>query len=67
MYLQETPRIGVAIGDLILDLKKSTKIFNGILLKDKTDVFQQVSTPRYYNSNILEKSEIKIMYEKKLF
>lgn len=48
MYLQETPRIGVAIGDLILDLKKSTKIFNGILLKDKSDVFQQVSKPRLF-------------------
>ncbi|XP_065206192.1 fumarylacetoacetase [Planococcus citri] len=38
-----TPRIGVAIGDLILDLKKSNGVFQGPLLKGKTDVFKQTT------------------------
>lgn len=39
---QEIPSIGVAIGDLILDLKKTTGIFNGPLLTGNAHVFQKV-------------------------
>ncbi|KAL6955094.1 fumarylacetoacetase [Sarracenia purpurea var. burkii] len=39
----ETPRIGVAIGDLILDLKKTNGVFEGPLLKPKIDVFKQTT------------------------
>lgn len=34
-------RIGVAIGDLILDLKEISNLFNGPLLKQNQDVFRQ--------------------------
>ncbi|CAK9289942.1 unnamed protein product [Gordionus sp. m RMFG-2023] len=34
-------RIGVAIGDFVLDLSKISHLFNGPLLKDKQDAFKQ--------------------------
>ncbi|KAK7582578.1 hypothetical protein V9T40_014023 [Parthenolecanium corni] len=39
----ETPRIGVAIGDLILDLKKTPNVFMGPLLEKKQNVFKQTT------------------------
>lgn len=40
--LQASHRIGVAIGDLILDLSVIAHLFTGPLLKDQQHVFQEV-------------------------
>ncbi|KAF4532055.1 hypothetical protein B566_EDAN016127 [Ephemera danica] len=39
-----TPRIGVAIGDLVLDLNVIKHLFDGPQLRDKQHVFAEVST-----------------------
>lgn len=39
---QATPRIGVAIGDFILDLSIVAHLFTGPLLKNQQQVFKEV-------------------------
>lgn len=41
--LQATPRIGVAIGDLILDLSIVAQLFTGPQLKNQQHVFKEVT------------------------
>ena len=42
-FLQPKPRIGVAIGDQILDLSVVKTLFEGPVLASQQDVFEEVS------------------------
>lgn len=42
-FFQPTHRIGVAIGDFILDLSQISHLFDGPVLKHHQDVFKKVS------------------------
>lgn len=46
LYFQPTHRIGVAIGDQILDLKQIAHLFCGPNLKHKQHVFAEVCSVR---------------------
>lgn len=50
LFLQPTPRIGVAIGDLILDLRCIAHLFNGPILRKNQYVFKQVFKVKILNN-----------------
>ena len=50
--LQPKKRIGVAIGNQILDLSVVKSLFNGEILSSKQDVFDQASTMRLYENHV---------------
>jgi len=49
--LQESPRIGVAIGDQILSLTVIKELFDGPVLAKAQHVFSQVSTAHSESKN----------------